>query len=306
MRRLVLIGDDPHFAHTLAQATAGLCEVVQSTSDASAPHGTEADVIAIAAAPSRPRLHLVLQSLPSGFSHFATGIALVRARQRGGRTLLIDCALPSLSVEALGLKAAYTLPDAARDLPRMDRLLLDAALDRHAPSGLGVLPLAGDNAQAADQLSPADLLALILHLRDHFDDVIVDTGGIRNPGLIGELASHATGIDLLCEQTLPSVHGARSLLALAASAACTINLVVEHHDPAILLTPAQIAETLGLPAATVLPHARAALANALNAGEPLVMADPGSSYGRAVAAAAGLASAGGTPSLVARLLGRLP
>src|SRR3546814_9432214 len=81
-------------------------------------------------------------------------------------------------------------------------------------------------------------------------------------------------------------------------------MVVEDHDPAILLAPQQIARTLGLERVANLPAAQAAMANALNAGEPLVLAEPDSRYALAMSDLAGLApERAAAPSLVGRLAG---
>lgn len=302
MRRLVLIGEDPEFANQLAAATAGLCEVVRAEDGPQSIDHDQGGLVAVNGSAAPARMHLFLRALPGGGTT-ATELAVLRA-QEAGEALLIDCTLPmSIAAAALDLDPGYGGMDAMRDLDRIDRLLLSSALACHAPSGLRLLPLA--SADAASQLSPDSLLTLVSRLRAFFGEVIVDTGGIRHAGLLQSLAASATHIHLLCPQTLPGVLGARAVLDMIGDGAARVVLTVEDHDPAILLSPRQMSETLGLNQIAVLPEARAAQANALNAGEPLVLANPASAYARAMASLAGRSRPdAAAPSLLDRLMGR--
>src|SRR3546814_10957644 len=92
--------------------------------------------------------------------------------------------------------------------------------------------------------------------------------------MIRSLAERATSIHLVTPQTIIGVQGARALIdGLGEDLLGRVTLVVEDHDPAILLAPQQIARTLGLERVANLPAAQAAMANALNAGEPLVRSE---------------------------------
>jgi Flp pilus assembly CpaE family ATPase len=61
-----------------------------------------------------------------------------------------------------------------------------------------------------------------------------------------------------------------------------VTLVIDAYDDDIKLTDKQIQQTLGLKQCTRLPAARNALLNALNAGMPLVLAQPRAAYSKAM------------------------
>src|SRR3546814_1864276 len=98
---------------------------------------------------------------------------------------------------------------------------------------------------------------------DFFPEGIGDAGGGRHAGMIRSLAERATSIHLVTPQTIIGVQGARALIdGLGEDLLGRVTLVVEDHDPAILLAPQQIARTLGLERVANLPAAQAAMANA--------------------------------------------
>src|SRR3546814_16498047 len=77
--------------------------------------------------------------------------------------------------------------------------------------------------------------------------------------MIRSLAERATSIHLVTPQTIIGVQGARALIdGLGEDLPGRATLVVEDHDPAILLAPQQIARTLGLERVANLPDAQAA------------------------------------------------
>src|SRR3546814_20510350 len=79
---------------------------------------------------------------------------------------------------------------------------------------------------------------------DFFPECIVDAGGVRHAGMIRSLAERATSIHLVTPQTIIGVQGARALIdGLGEDLLGRVTLVVEDHDPAILLAPQQIART---------------------------------------------------------------
>lgn len=238
------------------------------------------------------KLQLVLNSLPGSGGMYAINLAVLCARATGDG-LLVDCTLPaSLAGAALDMRPGYSVADAVQDMERMDRMLLASAVPHHPPSNLRVLPLAATATDAADRLSPEDILALINRLQTFFHETVVDTGSIRHTGMLRSLAERATAIHLVTPQTIPAVQAARSLLDsldLDAMLLEKVTLAVDGHDPGILLTPEQMATTLGLKCFATIPAARVAEANALNAGQPLALAQPFHAYSRAMSKIAGLA-----------------
>lgn len=222
-------------------------------------------------------------------SQFALSLALLRAGE-AGEALLIDCGLPAgEAAPGLDLEASYTLWDAARDAERLDRTLLDAALARHAQSGVCVLPLA---AKPTDEpsLSPESFLHALRIVRPMFRETVLYLGALRNPALLQVLPA-ATRIHVVCPQTFSAVRDARALISAMGpeiDRSRRVLLIVEEHTPEIGLSEGQMREALGVGAAVCLPPERTALANSLNLGQPHILQRPNDAYAQACRLAAGL------------------
>ncbi|HWK36510.1 hypothetical protein [Sphingomonas sp.] len=219
---------------------------------------------------------------------FALNLAVLRA-SRAEEALFIDCQLPASEAgAALDIGASYSLTDAVRDISRMDRTLLLSAIARHEASGLSVLPLA---LRAADQvaISHEGLLAALRTIRPLFKDVVLNAGGIREPGLLDVLSDWATSIHLVCPQTVTALRDAKDLLAVLPAqgdVAGRVVLVVDQCSPRIDLSPEQMRAALRLDRVIALPDVRDDLLNGLNVGRPYVLARPRAPYALAIGAAA--------------------
>jgi pilus assembly protein CpaE len=241
------------------------------------------------ARPASGRLVVITSGQPNdGESLFAVNYAVLRAKANE-HVLLIDFNLPaSVAGAALNIDLNYTLHDAVSDLSRMDRTLLSSALGRHRASGLYVLPLAAVSDNIID-LSGASILSLLNTLRTLFSEIIVNFGGLRHSGLGTELLNAASESFLVSSQLFTSVKACKELisrLVTDSAARGKMVLVVCEYDNEIRLTNAQMASTLGIARSVKIPKARAALANALNKGEPLVLDQPRSPYAKALMALA--------------------
>lgn len=235
---------------------------------------------------------VVLNAQPGGGGGlFALNLALLRA-SRAKEALFIDCQLPASDAgAALDIGISYSLPDAARDISRMDRTLLLSAIAQHAPSGLSVLPLA---VRATDQLglSHEGLLAALRTIRPLFNDVVLNAGGIREAAVLDVLCEWASAVYLVCPQTVTALRHAKDLLAALPArfeAAGKVRLVIDQFSPRIELSPEKMRTALAVDHVVTLPDARDELVNGLNIGRPYVLASPRSPYALAVAGAAGAA-----------------
>ncbi len=305
---ILVLGDEDDALGVLRAIRAGARDVVgrNETADNLRSHLARHLLPATASRAETGGFHLILNSLPGIGSLFAINLAVLRTKASGDG-LLIDCTLPaSLAPAVLDMRITYTAADAVHDMERMDRMLLASALAQHIPSGLRVLPLAAIATDTVDQLSPDGILALIGRLQAFFPRIIIDAGGIRHKGMLHSLIERATDIHLVASQTITAVQSAHALLDsldLAADLLGKIVLAVDEHDPAILLTPEQMAATLGLHGFVTVPEARVLQANAVNAGQPLVLAKPLSAYARAVSEIAGQADGSeDNPSLIQALI----
>jgi pilus assembly protein CpaE len=233
---------------------------------------------------------VVLNAQPGGGGGlFALNLAVLRAT-RAKEALFVDCQLPASEAgAALDIGISYSLADAARDISRMDRTLLLSAIAHHAPSGLSVLPLA---VRAGDDLSISHegLLAALRTIRPLFRNLVLNAGGLRDPGVLNVLTDWATSVHLICPQTVTALRHARDLLAALPSrfdAAERVQLVVDQFSPRIELSPEKMRAALNLDRVIALPDARDELINGLNIGRPYVLARPRAPYSQAIAAAAG-------------------
>ncbi len=237
------------------------------------------------ARPAFGRLVVIASGQPNdGESFFAINYAVLRAKAVEN-VLLIDFHLPSSEAgAALDIELNYTVRDAVNELSRIDRTLLSSALGKHRASGLFVLPLAASSDNAMD-FTGASILSLMTTLRSMFGEIIVNLGGLRHTGLLTQLLNAASDSYLVASQHFTSVKACRELLLRLspdAKARGRITLVISNHDPEIRLSDGQMVSTLGLTKSVRLPHAHAALANALNQGVPLVLDQPRSAYSKAV------------------------
>jgi pilus assembly protein CpaE len=260
------------------------------------------------AKPASGRLVVITSGQPNdGESLFAVNYSVLRAKMNDN-VLLVDFHLPaSIAGAALDIDLNYTIHEAVGDLSRLDRTLLSSALGRHRASGLYVLPLAAVSDNVID-LTGASILSLLNTLRSMFSEIIVNFGGLRHSGLGTELLNAASESFLVSSQHFTSIKACKELIARVATDAPVRNrivLAVCDYDNEIRLTDAQMASTLGLSRSVKIPHARAALANALNKGVPLVTDQPRSAYAKAMSAIAGNEARSGDRPPVGSLLRRL-
>jgi pilus assembly protein CpaE len=214
----------------------------------------------------------------------AVNYALMRARA-GADTLLIDLAPSGSEASALlDIDIPYSLRNVLSDQARLDRTLLSSALARHEASGLHVLPMPAATEDQAE-ITPDEIMNIVHTLRGLFGEIVLNICNLASPGLFHDLLREANLVHLVALQKITSVKSCRDMLNLADPAGQLrdhVTLVVDGYDDAIKLTDRQIQQTLGLKQSRRLPEARTALLNALNAGVPLVLAQPRAPYTKAL------------------------
>lgn len=285
---IVALGADADGAVVLAAVRAGARDVLARDGDTALLHTHITRLLERSARGAQApagRLVAITAGQPNdGEGLFALNYAVAEAL-RGGEALLVDCHLPgNMAGPALDLGLNYTVRDAVHDLPRLDRTLLSGVLGRHRGSRLSVLPLSLGGREAAD-VSGDDILRLCGVLRRLFDSVVVNLAGLRHDTLLHGLVAQSSEAYIVASQSYASAKACRDLLAplaLAPDAIARLTLVVAEHDPAIMLSEAQLRTTLGLARSVTLPPARVALLNAANQGNPLLTAQPRSAYARAL------------------------
>ncbi|MGY6237779.1 fimbrial protein (plasmid) [Burkholderia ambifaria] len=198
----------------------------------------------------------------------AFGVATPHARQ----TALVDLGLPAGdSALFLNTRCEFHFVEAVRNLRRIDRTFVNTALARHA-SGVALTTLPPNLADLRD-VSYAACVGLLNRLRAFFDQQIVDLGGFTNLEFVAQIAAVADEAWLVCDQGVASIVSAVDLLEGLRDAGMDLGkmrLVVNQYDAALSLTPAQIADRLGIALLATLPARRVSIGQAANQGRLIV------------------------------------
>ncbi|PXX32959.1 MULTISPECIES: fimbrial protein [Burkholderia] len=190
----------------------------------------------------------------------------------GRQTALVDLGLPAGDGALfLNTRCEFHFIDAVHNLRRIDRTFVNTALTRHE-SGVALTTLPADLGGLRD-VSYASCAGLLNRFRAFFDQQIVDLGGFSNREFVAQITSSADEAWLVCDQGVASIVSAADLLTGLRDAGVDtdrVRLVVNQYDPALDLTPAQIAERLGLSLVGTLPSRRVAIGRAANQGRLIV------------------------------------
>ena len=184
-----------------------------------------------------------------GSTSIAVSMASELARRAGAneRVLLLDFGFPpSESIDLLGIKASYFLPDALGDLGRLDSTLIEGAFAQTKSPRLFVLPLAVDdeNAQVAGQ---GDLAQLVDVLRSYFTAIVIDVNRALNPRVADRLFLDANTSIMVVDQSVTSIHGASVILdrmRRAINKDPEFTLVVSRHLAKLRPSPEEIATAI--------------------------------------------------------------
>ncbi len=228
---------------------------------------------------------LVLGSDQEAMAILAADMALAHSGN-DTHSLLVDCTLPVSTAEAyLDLKVDYGLAAAVADIDRMDTSLLSDALARHEASGLSLLTFDGGTGTEPAGIGPNDIVGLVQLLRANFGHVVLGGGSLRHGGLLRELASQASAVELVCSQSIGELDACRRLLekvSLDTATAARLRLLVWDHDPRILLDGRRMADVLGIDAVMGVQIDRVRARNALNAGKPMMLDRDGGPYAQTI------------------------
>jgi pilus assembly protein CpaE len=190
----------------------------------------------------------------------------------GCQTALADLGLPAGDGALfLNTRCEFHFVDAVHNLRRIDRTFVNTALTRHQ-SGVALTTLPPDLGGLRD-VSYASCVGLLNRLRAFFDQQVVDLGGFSNREFVAQIAASADEAWLVCDQGVASIVSAADLLSGLRDAGIDtdrVQLVVNQYDPALDLTPSQIAERLGLSVIGTLPSRRVSISRAANQGRLIV------------------------------------
>lgn len=194
--------------------------------------------------------------------------------------LLLDFGYPSGDAALyLDTKVAFNFCDAVRSLRRFDQALLNTAFAHHK-SGLAIMSLPQNLAELRD-ITPTDAMTMLSLLKSYFKVVVVDLGGFAGLDLLLYALGISDHVELVCEQSIPSVYSARQMLMNLRDRGYDterIGMLTGKHDSRIDMTPAQIAENLQLRLDGSLPQRTEKMIACANLGKPLLEVAPNDPY----------------------------
>jgi pilus assembly protein CpaE len=258
---------------------------------------------------ARAKIAGVLSALPSEQDQdFALNLA-VRAAKRApaDMVLYVDLSLPATQAGvALGIELAFCVPDAIREIARLDRALLESAVAREPRSGVYVLPLSADFPTDGAVLEAAGFAALLQILRNIFDVIVIGYGPFSRQRALLEMVQPAAKFFVCCNQRFSSIRGAGELLHwFTENGIGAPEIVVHEMARGQTPAPADIRKALKIASSIDLDGSWNELAGHFNDGKPVALS--ASRYGKsldACLAQLGLAQEP-APDVMARLRGWL-
>jgi pilus assembly protein CpaE len=221
-----------------------------------------------------------------GKSVVSTNTAAALA-MKGHRVVIVDSDLQFGDVAVLlGVPPLHTTVEAAGSASTADVQLMEGLLATHELSGLRVLP-APVEPSAADQISPEQMVAIVVLLRTMFDYIVIDLPPHFDDVVVA-LLEEADDVLLVASMDIPSIKNLKvgmqtlDLLALAGS---KIRLVLNRANAKVNLDIGDVERALGVPADFRVPS-DISVPQAVNRGIPVVLDKPKSAAGSALIAIA--------------------
>jgi pilus assembly protein CpaE len=224
-----------------------------------------------------------------GTTSLATNLAIEIHRLTRAPTLLLDLDLElGETALLLGMEPQFSLVDLIRNIHRVDQGLLASYIERH-DSGIELLAAPFQPADY-ETVSRDRVRQVVSFLKSHYQYVIMDTPKSFHPASIGVL-EEADETLLITTATLPAIRNVSRSLNLVKQLATTrgrppLRLIVNRHVPGELISPAEIAEAVGMEVFQTIHNDFQGLNRATNEARPLVVGSPGSQYSRDVRALA--------------------
>lgn len=218
-----------------------------------------------------------------GSTTAATNLAACLVAERKS-VCLVDLVLQFGSVTSfLNIDASYTILDLVKNLKRIDPLLLDGSLVKHA-SGIRVLaePFYAEDAR---RITPADIEEILDVLAQSFDFVVIDTPK-EFDDMLAMVLDKANLILFITEMDVPSLKSAHRALELFERLGVydkKIRLLLNRYVKSKLMTLESVEKALGFKVFWTLPNnypvAMAAVNQGLSIQECDMKSDIAKSYG---------------------------
>ena len=211
-----------------------------------------------------------------GTTTIATNVAMVAARQKPDRVVLVDLHLQFGQVAThLNLEVKQSIADVARDDAAMrEPELLRTYAARH-DSGLHVLA-APTSPELAELVTAEHVDRILTTLLDSYDSVVIDAGSWLDERTMTAFEHAETVIFAVCPEisALKAVHGLLDYLNEAGSVAAKATFVLNNQFGREILKLRDVESALGTKVETELPYDPFLYLKAVNEGVPLVVGAP--------------------------------
>jgi pilus assembly protein CpaE len=209
-----------------------------------------------------------------GSTTLATNLSLSLVRGKKS-VCLVDLVLQFGSVTSfLNLDASYTILDLAKNIKRIDPLMLDGSLVKHS-SGVRVLaePFYAEDAR---RIAPSDIDEILDTLSQSFDFVVVDTPKEFDEmlALILDKASLILFVTEMDVPSLKSAHRAFELFERMGIYDKKIRLVLNRYVKSKLMSLESVEKALGVKVFWTLPNNYPVAIAAVNQGLSVQECDP--------------------------------
>jgi len=206
---------------------------------------------------------------------------------RGNRVVIVDADLQFGDVAVLlGVPPLHTTIEAAGAIETADPQLMEGLLETHELSGLRVLA-APVEPSAADQISPNEMIGIVMLLRTMFDYIVIDLPPHFDDVVVA-LLEEADDVLLVASMDIPSIKNLKvgiQTLDLLAVAGSKLRLVINRANGKVNLDIGDVERALGVPADFRVPS-DISVPQAVNRGIPVVLDKPKSAAGSALIAIA--------------------
>jgi pilus assembly protein CpaE len=235
-------------------------------------------------------LHFIPTIGGCGSTTVACNTAAALAKS-GAKTVLLDMDLVRGGVAGyFDIRPRFTIADVMESGDKLDKTLLDNALAIHESSGLSILARP-DLPEDTQRVKPASLSRLLNVLSRIFDYVVIDSIMSVDP-LYAAIVQQADVNAIVMQLNVPSAKNTERFVGTLRRMAIdphkikvTANRFVKKGWD---IDPAEVEKTLGLKIAHYIPNDFKTAINAINLGEPFVLALPKSDLSMSINGLAGI------------------
>lgn len=263
--KIVAVGEAPNSVTVVGAMRAGACDFLES------PLQTAELARFVCAGPSgrqgRAKIFTFINAKGgSGSTSLAVNMGLVLASM-GTRPALIDLAVPGNTALHLDLKPSFTIVEAGRNLHRLDAMLLDGMMTKHA-SGLRVLAGANEPDPAMTQEQLATVLDVIA---SRYEYIVVDIS-TRLDGVTRTMCECSDLVMLVAQPDLPSIWNAQRVRRYVCSnlSPAKVKLVLNRHRKASGMSDAEYEKASGCELIWTVPNQYVTVSKAITNGIPVV------------------------------------